>query len=206
MPSNVIERPEDGLRVARRYLRRERLLSGRVIVTLVSLFLLTYVVTSLLPAAIVGVLLVVIARAPILQSKGTVQLRTDEDRETVIDSFTCPKPPILALQWGVADEVIIADGTPKYPTAYFTKEGYKPWGMRGANSVTQDVFWSPLRAYLVTPIHRSIRTQRVHRGCAERSQTDSSCAILCMFQLLLGRLRVSRRHPPSGSLPIHESP
>ena len=118
MPSNSVERPEDGLRVAKRYLRRERLLSGLVIVIVVSLFLLTYVTTSLLPAVIVGAVLVVLARAPILQSKGTVQLRTDADIEAVVDSFTSPTPPVLALQWGVADEVTIEDGTPTYPTSY----------------------------------------------------------------------------------------
>ena len=74
MPSTTIERPEDGLRVAKQYLRRERLLSRLVIVVVVSLFLLTYVATSLLPAILVAAVLVVIARAPILQSKGTVRL------------------------------------------------------------------------------------------------------------------------------------
>ena len=118
MPSNTIERPEDALRVAKRYFRRERLLSGLVIVVVVSLFLLTYVTTSLLPAILVAAVLVVIARAPILQSKGTVRLQTDTELEAVVDAFTGPTPPVLGLQWGVADGVTIEDGTPKYPTSY----------------------------------------------------------------------------------------
>ena len=118
MPSTTIERPEDGLRVAKQYLRRERLLSGLVIVVVVSLFLLTYVTTSLLPAILVAAVLVVIARAPILQSKGTVRLQTDTELEAVVDAFTGPTPPVLGLQWGVADEVSIEDGIPIYPTSY----------------------------------------------------------------------------------------
>ena len=118
MPSTTIERPEDGLRVAKQYLRRERLLSGLVIVVVVSLFLLTYVTTSLLPAILVAAVLVVIARAPILQSKGTVRLQTNTELEAVVDAFTGPTPPVLGLQWGVADGVTIEDGTPKYPTSY----------------------------------------------------------------------------------------
>jgi hypothetical protein len=118
MPSNTIERPEDALRVAKRYLRRERLLSGIVIVLVVSLFLLTYVTMSLLPAVVLAAILVIIARAPILQSKGTVRLQTADDLETVVDEFTGPTPPVLGLQWGVADKVTIEDGTPTYPTSY----------------------------------------------------------------------------------------
>ena len=118
MPSNSIERPQDGLRVATRYLRRERLLSGLVVTFLVSLFVLTYVVTSLLPAVVVGAVLVAIARAPILQSTGTVRLRTETDVEAVVASFTGPTPPVLGLQWGIADAVTVDDGTPTYQISY----------------------------------------------------------------------------------------
>ncbi|MFC6974494.1 hypothetical protein ACFQL1_07105 [Halomicroarcula sp. GCM10025709] len=118
MPSTTIEQPEDALRVAKRYLRRERLLFGLVIVIVVSLSLLTYVTTSLLPAVVVAAVLVVIARAPILQSKGTVRLQTDTELEAVVNAFSGPTPPVLALQWGVADEVTIEAGIPIYPTSY----------------------------------------------------------------------------------------
>jgi hypothetical protein len=130
MPSTTIERPEDGFRVAKQYLRRERLLSGLVVVVVVSLFLLTYVTTSLLPAILVAAVLVVIARAPILQSKGTVRLQTDTESEAVVGAFTGPTPPVLALQWGVADAVTIEDGTPTYPTSYL-------FGLRSAEPTIQ---------------------------------------------------------------------
>ena len=119
MPSpDTIERPREALRVARRHLRRERFLSALVVTLVVSLFLGTYVTTSLFPAVVVAVVLVVIARAPIMQSTGTVELRTDDDPETVLDALTGPTPPVLALQWGVADEVTSEDGVPTYPTSY----------------------------------------------------------------------------------------
>ena len=119
MPStDTIERPQEALSVAKRYLRRERLVSALVVTLVVSLFLGTYVITSLFPAVIVAAVLVIIARAPILQSTGTVQLRTDDGPETVLDALTGPTPPVLALQWGVADEVTSEDGVPTYPTSY----------------------------------------------------------------------------------------
>lgn len=126
MPSNTIERPEDGLRVAKRYRRRERLLSGLVIVVVVSLFLLTYVTASLLPAVVVAAVLLGLARAPILQSRGTVRLQTEMEFEAVVAAFTGPTPPVLGLQWGVADAVVTEDGTPTYPTSYLL-------GLRSAN-------------------------------------------------------------------------
>jgi len=100
MPStDTIERPQEALRVARRYLRRERLVNALVVTLVVSLFLGTYVIMSLIPAVVVGAVLIVVARAPILQSTGTVQLRTDDGPETVLDALTGPTPPVLALQW-----------------------------------------------------------------------------------------------------------
>jgi len=120
MPStDTIERPQEALSVAKRYLRRERLVSALVVTLVVSLFLGTYVTTSLFPAVIVAAVLVVVARAPILRSTGTVQLRTDDGPVAVLDALTGPTPPVLALQWGVADEVTTEDGVPTYPTSYF---------------------------------------------------------------------------------------
>lgn len=112
------ERPQEALRVARRYLRRERLASALVVTLAVATFLGAYVTTSLWLAIVVAVVLVVVARAPILRSTGTVRLRTDDDQRTVLDSLTGPTPPLLALQWGVADGVTIAEGVPTYPTSY----------------------------------------------------------------------------------------
>jgi hypothetical protein len=82
------------------------------------LYLATYSMTSLLPAIGVAALLVILARAPILQSHGSVRLQTDDDSETVVDAFSGPTPPVLAFQWGIADEVTTETNTVTYRTSY----------------------------------------------------------------------------------------
>jgi len=119
MPSaNDIERPQEALTVAKRYLRRERPLSALIVVIVVSAFLGMYRTTSLLLAIVVAVILLAVVRAPILQSRGTVRLRTDDDLERVVDAFTGPTPPILAFQWGIADAVTTEDRTVTYNISY----------------------------------------------------------------------------------------
>ena len=95
--------------VAERYLRVERLASNSFAVLAVAVFLGTGLLTSLLPAVVVGLLLVGVARAPVLQTSGTVRLRTDDGPDAVVDALTGPTPPVVPLQWGMADE-IDADG------------------------------------------------------------------------------------------------
>ncbi|WP_416840545.1 hypothetical protein [Haloferax sp. DFSO52] len=106
MPSTQpIERPEEAHAVATQYLRYERPVSALVAVLVVSLFLGVFLATSLLPALAVGALLVIVARAPLVQSNGTIRLRTDDTPESVLEAFTGPTPPVLAFKWGVADEI-----------------------------------------------------------------------------------------------------
>ena len=95
--------------VAERYLRVERLASNSFAVLAVAVFLGTGLLASLLPAVVVGLLLVGVARAPVLQTSGTVRLRTDDGPDAVVDALTGPTPPVVPLQWGMADE-IDADG------------------------------------------------------------------------------------------------
>ncbi|MFC6723266.1 hypothetical protein ACFQE1_02425 [Halobium palmae] len=92
----------------------------------VSIFLGTYLATSLLPAVVVAAILLVVARAPILESKGTVRLRTDDDPEAVVDDFAGPTPPVLAFQWGVADEVTTGEDSATYHVSYL-------FGLRSAD-------------------------------------------------------------------------
>jgi len=119
MPSTrTVDRPQEAFAIAKRYLRRERPLSALIVVFAVVGFLGTFVATSLVPAVIVGVLLIVGVRAPIIESRGIVRLRTDEDAESVTESFTGPTPPILVFQWGIADEILTGDGTVTYRLSY----------------------------------------------------------------------------------------
>jgi len=119
MPSTrSVDRPREARAVAKRYLRRERPLSALIVVLAAAGFLGTFVATSLVPAVVVGGLLIVVARAPIIEARGTVRLRTDEDAESVVESFTGPTPPILVFQWGIADEIRTGDGAVTYRLSY----------------------------------------------------------------------------------------
>jgi len=119
MPSTSdVERSSAAVNVVQRYHRRERLLSGVLPVVVVGLFLGTYVVASLAPAVVVGVALLVVVRAPILQPSGTVRLRTEADVATVVDAFRGPTPPVLAFQWGIADKIATGDEDVTYRVSY----------------------------------------------------------------------------------------
>ena len=102
-------RRREATAVAERYLRVERLASNSFAVLAVAVFLGTGFLTSLLPAVVVGLLLVGVARAPVLQTSGTVRLQTDDGPDAVVDALTGPTLPVVPLQWGIADE-IDADG------------------------------------------------------------------------------------------------
>lgn len=131
MPASTdVDRPQDALAVARRYLKRERPASALVAIGLVAAFLWTYVSTSLLPALVVGLALVVVMRAPVLQSRGTYRLRTDEDPEAVSEAFAGPTPPVLAFQWGVADAVRTDGDAVTYETSYL-------FGLRTAETTVE---------------------------------------------------------------------
>lgn len=115
MPSTrPVDRPQEALAIARRYLRRERPLSALVVVLAVVVFLGTFVATSLVPVVVLGTLLIVVARAPIIESRGTVCLRTDADAESVVESLAGPTPPVPVFQRGIAkryrDEALEAQG------------------------------------------------------------------------------------------------
>lgn len=116
--SKDLERPPAAVAVAERYLRRERPIQAVVVGIVVAAFLWTYLETSLLPAVLVGLGLVVVARAPVLQSRGTMRLRTDDDPDAVRDAFAGATPPVLAFQWGVADAVTTDGDVATYEVSY----------------------------------------------------------------------------------------
>ena len=104
--------------VAERYLRVERLASNSFAVLAVAVFLGTGLLTSLLPAVVVGLLLVGVARAPVLQTSRTVRLRTDNGPDAVVDALTGPTPPVVPLQWGIADGVDADGDAVTYRTSF----------------------------------------------------------------------------------------
>lgn len=97
--------------VANRYHRLERAVSWTLAILLAVTSVTALVRLSLLPGVLAVVGLLALARAPIVERRGTARLHTDRDLESVRFDFTSPKPPMLALQWGVADDVTpTADG------------------------------------------------------------------------------------------------
>lgn len=119
MPSTQeIDRPEAALDIAQQYLRRERPLSALVALLVMSAFLWTFLATSLLPALAVGAVSILLVRAPVIQVHGEVCLRTDQEVEAVLKSFTGPTPPILVFQWGIADDIVVQDGSVIYQVSY----------------------------------------------------------------------------------------
>ena len=116
--ANTIRRPDAPMAVVSQYLRRERLVSGLLVVAVISLCLAVYVATSLLPAVLIGGGVAVALRFPVLRPQGTVRLRTEASPTAVEAAFSGPLPPVLAFQWGVADAVRVENGTATYPTSY----------------------------------------------------------------------------------------
>ncbi|WP_128905459.1 hypothetical protein [Halorubrum amylolyticum] len=92
--------------VVRRYHRVERVVSWLTAIASVGAFLGALAALSLLPALGAAVVLLVALRAPVFRRRGTVRLRAEADPETVVDEFASATPPVLAFQWGVADEVV----------------------------------------------------------------------------------------------------
>ncbi|RKS75915.1 hypothetical protein BDK61_4533 [Haloarcula quadrata] len=119
MPSNQqLARPQQVLTIANSYLKRERPATALLPVAALLVVAGVFAVTSFLPAIVVGGLLTTGFLVPLIQPRGTVRLRTDTDVTSVVDSFTSPVPPILPLQWGTADEVVVEDGIPVYTLSY----------------------------------------------------------------------------------------
>ncbi len=115
---HAIDPQQEVVTITRQYLRRERLASTLLVALVLSLFLGTYLQTSLLPALGVAVILVGIVRVPVFQSQGTFRLRTSDDLTTVVDSFTGPTPPVLAFQWGIAETATTGEESITYTIPY----------------------------------------------------------------------------------------
>ncbi|WP_096395451.1 hypothetical protein [Halorubrum trapanicum] len=93
-----------------RYRRAERAASWALALVAVGAFLAAVAAFSLWRGAAVALVLAVALRAPVLRRSGATRLRTDASPEAVIEAFASATPPVLAFQWGVADEVRPASG------------------------------------------------------------------------------------------------
>lgn len=130
MPSTDSERSQKAIDVAQQYLRRERPLNVLVVVLAWLVFVGTYLVTALGPAVLVAAILTIGVRFPIFQSNGTFRLRTSDELDTVVDEFSGPLPPVLAVQWGVAEKISTEGDTAIYSVSYL-------FGLRSAKVTVQ---------------------------------------------------------------------
>ncbi|WP_251133131.1 hypothetical protein [Halorubrum sp. 2020YC2] len=93
-----------------RYRRAERVVSWTLALLVAGAFLAAVAALSLWPGVAVATVLVVALRLPAFRRRGSTRLRTDAPPETVVREFASSTPPVLAFQWGVADEVRGPDG------------------------------------------------------------------------------------------------
>jgi hypothetical protein len=110
--------PDDVRAVARRYVRVERPLTAGVVLLAAAVGGGAFLVLALVPALAVAAGVVVALRLPVVQSQGRAVLRTDADAGTARADFAGPTPPSLALQWGLADEVVPTDDGARYEVSY----------------------------------------------------------------------------------------
>ena len=101
------------------YHRAERAASWTLALLVVAAFLAAVAALSFWPGAAVALLLALALRVPAFRRGGSVRLRTGAPPETVVEEFASATPPNLALQWGVADEVLEpSDATATYAFSF----------------------------------------------------------------------------------------
>lgn len=98
-------RRSDVRSIAKRYHRVERAVGWLLALAAAGTFLVAFALADLVPALALAAAIVVAFRAPVLRRRGATRLRTDAAPEAVIEAFTSATPPVLAFQWGTADEV-----------------------------------------------------------------------------------------------------
>ncbi|MDB2223313.1 hypothetical protein PN419_12490 [Halorubrum ezzemoulense] len=116
MPSPSASQPldtdaSDVRSVVARYRRAERAVGWTLALLVVVAFLAAVVAISFWPGVAVGAVIVVALRVPVFRRRGSTRLRTDASPGAVVRRFGSARPPNLAFQWGVADEVRSAADT-----------------------------------------------------------------------------------------------
>lgn len=94
----------------RSYHRAERAVSWTLALLVAGAFLAAVAALSFWPGVAVAAVLVVALRLPVYRRSGTTRLRTDAPPEAVVRQFASERPPVLAFQWGIADEIRTDEG------------------------------------------------------------------------------------------------
>lgn len=139
MPSTSTGRPPAAVTVAERYQRIERPLSGAVALLVGGAVAVLLLYLPLASGLLVAAVVVLAVRAPLFEPAGTARLSTDAPPDEVRADFASATPPLLAFQWGVADDVRpTADGA-NYDLSYLfglrsvTMEVETRWDVDGAD-------------------------------------------------------------------------
>ncbi|TQQ81538.1 hypothetical protein [Halonotius roseus] len=104
--------------IVTRYHRLERAASG-VTALLVGLAAVGLILALPLWQGVLAAVTVLGAfRIPLFTTGGTARLRTGATPATVRDAFVGPRPPVLALQWGIADSVTTAETGGSFELSY----------------------------------------------------------------------------------------
>ena len=104
--------------VVTRYHRLERAASG-VTALLVGLAAAGVILSLPLWQGVLAAMIVLAAfRVPLFTTGGTARLRTGATPAAVRDAFAGSRPPVLALQWGIADSVTTAETGASFEISY----------------------------------------------------------------------------------------
>ena len=105
------DRPSEAVSVAKRYQRIERPISGAVALVVAAVAAVGMLYLPLVSGLLVTAVVLFTVKAPLFKTGGTARLVTDAPPEAVRADFESATPPMLAFQWGVADDVrSMADG------------------------------------------------------------------------------------------------
>lgn len=122
--------PAEAAAVARRYRRLERPTSFAVALAFGLVVGVAFVTLALVQALVVALLAAVVLRFPVFRSGGRTTLATDATPEAVRRDFGSARPPVLAFQWGIADEVRETDEGWAYEIPYL-------FGLRSAEMTVE---------------------------------------------------------------------
>lgn len=104
--------------VTRRYVRVERLASTAFALAAVAVGIWLFLSLPFLWGIAAALGVAALVRVPIYRTTARSHLRTDDDPATVRVAFEGPRPPPLALQWGLADDIKQDDGGVLYRIRY----------------------------------------------------------------------------------------
>jgi len=109
-----IERPANVSTVARRYWRVTGVLRVALILCLVAVVVLAAVTLPVAQLLGVGIAVILLIRVPVLKADRTITLTTEKSPSTVHQEFRSLTPPLLAVQWCLADEIRSTDTGGEY--------------------------------------------------------------------------------------------